>query len=289
MNEEGMKELHETQKAEENLDFAENSAAENAGAATDETANTLEAAQDTNPVPAQPAETMEDYAKELEASYKEYDERRNQTYVEEESPDAEKWQELKQMQADKSVVKVKIKEIVKGGAIAFVDEIKAFIPASQISLEYVEKLEDWVGKHIETYIITAEPENKRLVLSAKELLKERRDAERKEKMSSFKAGDVVEGTVESLKDYGAFVALAEGVTGLLHISQISSQRIKHPGVVLKEGQKVKVKILSVEGNKLSLSMKVLEPEEKEETVEFEYKSTDKVYTGLGDLLKNLKL
>lgn len=289
MNEEGMKELHETQKAEENLDFAENSAAENAGAATDETANTLEAAQDINPVPAQPAETMEDYAKELEASYKEYDERRNQTYVEEESPDAEKWQELKQMQADKSVVKVKIKEIVKGGAIAFVDEIKAFIPASQISLEYVEKLEDWVGKHIETYIITAEPENKRLVLSAKELLKERRDAERKEKMSSFKAGDVVEGTVESLKDYGAFVALAEGVTGLLHISQISSQRIKHPGVVLKEGQKVKVKILSVEGNKLSLSMKVLEPEEKEETVDFEYKSTDKVYTGLGDLLKNLKL
>ena len=289
MNEEGMKELHETQKAEENLDFAENSAAENAGAATDETANTLEAAQDTKPVPAQPAETMEDYAKELEASYKEYDERRNQTYVEEESPDAEKWQELKQMQADKSVVKVKIKEIVKGGAIAFVDEIKTFIPASQISLEYVEKLEDWVGKHIETYIITAEPENKRLVLSAKELLKERRDAERKEKMSSFKAGDVVEGTVESLKDYGAFVALAEGVTGLLHISQISSQRIKHPGVVLKEGQKVKVKILSVEGNKLSLSMKVLEPEEKEETVDFEYKSTDKVYTGLGDLLKNLKL
>ena len=124
------------------------------------------------------AETMEDYAKELEASYKEYDERRNQTFVEEESPDAEKWQELKQMQADREIVKVKIKEIVKGGAVAYVDEIRAFIPASLLSLEYIEKLEDWVGKYIEAYIITAEPENKRLVLSAKELLKERQAEER---------------------------------------------------------------------------------------------------------------
>ncbi len=286
MNEEGIKELQETQEAEKSVDSEENTAAADVGTVT---ADTVELAQDASAVLEQPAETMEDYAKELEASYKEYDERRNQTYVEEESPDAEKWQELKQMQVERSVVKVKVKEIVKGGAIAFVDEIKAFIPASQLSLEYVEKLEDWVGKHIETYIITVEPEKKRLVLSARELLKERRDAERKEKLSSFKAGDIVEGTVESLKDYGAFVALTDGVTGLLHISQISNQRIKHPGVVLKEGQKVKVKILSVQENKISLSMKALEPEEKEEKVDFEYKSTDKVYTGLGDLLKNLKL
>lgn len=240
-----------------------------------------------NPVP-EVTESMEDYAAELEASYKEYDERRNQTYVAEENPDAEKWQEIKQMQADKTVVKVKIKEIVKGGAVAYVDELKAFIPASQLSLEYVEKLEDWAGKYIEAYIITADPENKRLVLSAKELLKERRDAERKAKMEAFKAGDIVEGIVDSLKDYGAFVELAEGVTGLLHISQISSQRIKHPGVVLKEGQTVKVKVLSVEAGKISLSMKALEPEEKEEVVEFEYKSSGEAFTGLGDLLKNLK-
>ena len=273
MNEDGIKELQETEGVK--TESAENAPQETEAAAVAEAA--------------EPAETMEDYAKELEASYKEYDQRRSQTYVEEESPDAQKWQEIKQMQADKSVVKVKIKEIVKGGSVAYVDEIRAFIPASQLSLEYVEKLEDWTGKYIETYIITAEPENKRLVLSAKELLKERRDAQRKERMSAFKAGDIVEGTVESLKNYGAFVELADGVTGLLHISQISSQRIKHPGVVLKEGQKVKVKILSVEENKISLSMKALEPEEKEETVDFEYKSTDKVYTGLGDLLKNIKL
>ena len=175
-------------------------------------------------------ETMEDFAAELEASYKEYDEKRSQAYVADETPDAEKWQEVKQLQADHAVVNVKIKEIVKGGAVAYLDELRAFIPASQLSLEYVEKLEDWVGRHIEAYIITADPENKKLVLSAKELLKERRDAEVKEKMGAFKAGQVVEGTVESLKDYGAFVELTDGVTGLLHISQISNQRIKHPGV-----------------------------------------------------------
>ena len=235
------------------------------------------------------AETMEDYAKELEASYKEYDERRNQTFVEEESPDAEKWQELKQMQADREIVKVKIKEIVKGGAVAYVDEIRAFIPASLLSLEYIEKLEDWVGKYIEAYIITAEPENTRLVLSAKELLKERQAEERKAKMAEFKANDVVEGIVESLKNYGAFVKLAEGVTGLLHVSQISNQRIKHPGVVLKEGQKIRVKILSIEENKISLSMKVLEEETQPETEHFEYKSSGEAFTGLGDLLKNIKL
>ena len=235
------------------------------------------------------AESMEDYAAELEESYKEFDERRNQTYVPEESPDAEKWQELRQMQADKTVVKVKIKEIVKGGAIAYLNDLQAFIPASQLSLGYVEKLEDWTGKYIEAYIITADPEKKRLVLSAKELLKERREAARLEKLASYKAGDVVEGTVDTLKDYGAFVNLEGGVSGLVHISQISTQRIKHPGVVLKEGQQIKVKILSVDNGKISLSMKALESQEpQEEERHFEYKSTGEAFTGLGDLLKDLK-
>ena len=167
------------------------------------------AAQGADKPEPQATESMADYAAELEQSYKEFDERRNQTYVAEESPDAEKWQEIRQMQADKTVVKVKIKEIVKGGAIAYLNELQAFIPASQLSLEYVEKLEDWTGKYIEAYIITADPEKKRLVLSAKELLKERRDAQRRERLAAYKAGDVVEGTVDSLKDYGAFVNLPD--------------------------------------------------------------------------------
>lgn len=233
-------------------------------------------------------ETMEDYAAELEASFKAFDERRSRTYVEEENPDAEKWQGLKQMQEDKTVLKVKIKEIVKGGAIAFVEEMKAFIPASQLSLEYIENLEEWVGKYLEVRIITADPEAKRLVLSAKELLKERREEAKNKKLAVYKAGDIVDGTVESLKEYGAFVVLEEGLSGLLHISQISNQRIKHPGAVLKEGQQVKVKILSVAEGKISLSMKALEPAEQEEAVNFDYKGDGEISTGLGNLLKGLK-
>lgn len=236
----------------------------------------------------QVTETMEDYAAELEASFKAFDEKQNRAFIEEEIPNAEAWQAVEQMKEDRTVVKVKIKEAVKGGVVAYVEELKAFIPASQLSVAYVEKLEDWVGRYVEAYVITVDPESKRLVLSAKELERERQQEEKNRKMESYKAGDVAEGTVESLKDYGAFVALEDGVTGLLHISQISSQRIKHPGVVLKEGQQVKVKILSVSDGKISLSMKALEQEETEEPVAFDYQGDGEISTGLGNLLKGLK-
>ena len=108
---------------------------------------------------------------------------------------------------------------------------------------------------MEAVIITVDPEKKRLVLSGRQVERQKREEARKERLAQFKPGDVVEGTVDSLKDYGAFVKLAEGVDGLVHISQISTQRIKHPGAVLKEGQTVKVKILSIADGKISLSMR----------------------------------
>lgn len=155
----------------------------------------------------------------------------------------------------------------------------------------MEKLEDWQGKHVEAVIITADPEKKRLVLSGREVERQKREEARKERLAQFKPGDVAEGTVDSLKDYGAFVKLAEGVDGLVHISQISTQRIKHPGAVLKEGQTVKVKILSIADGKISLSMKALAEQEadREEHETFNYKETASATTGLGDLLKGLKL
>ncbi len=236
-------------------------------------------------------ESMDDYAAELEASFKEFDEKRSRTYVEEESPDAKKWQELRQMLDEKTIIKVKVKEIVKGGAIAYVDEMKAFIPASQLSLSYVENLDEFVGQYLEVRVITADPEAKRLVLSAKDILKERQEAEKAKKLETYKPGDIVEGTVDSIKPYGAFINLDGGVSGLLHISQISTQRIKHPSVVLKEGQTVKVKILSVTDGKISLSMRVLEEAkaEADERIDFDYKGDGAISTGLGDLLKGIKL
>ena len=237
-----------------------------------------------------PVETMEDYAAELEASYKAFDERHFEL-PETDDAEGEKWAEFAQMMADRTVLNVKIAEAVKGGVVAFVNEVRAFIPASQLSTEYVEKLEDWQGKHVDAVIITVDPEKKRLVLSGREVEKEKKAAQRKERLAQFKAGDVVEGTVDNIKDYGAFVKLADGIDGLLHISQISTQRIKHPGAVLKEGQTVKVKILSIADGKISLSMKALieQETEEEEHETFDYKETAAATTGLRDLLKGLKL
>lgn len=201
------------------------------------------------------------------------------------------WERLVQLMKDQSNITVKISEAVKSGVVAFVEGIRGFIPASKLSLNYVENLDEWVGKEIEVRVITADPEEKRLVLSAKEILREKEAEERKMRISNVEIGLVTEGTVESLMPYGAFINLGNGLSGLVHISQISQQRIKHPSVVLKEGQKVKVKVIAVKDGKISLSMKALEEvaaQEIEEEV-YELPKTDAATTSLGSLFKNLKL
>lgn len=198
------------------------------------------------------------------------------------------WEKLGSMLNDRTIVKVKIAEIVKGGAVAYLEGIRGFIPASKLAGEYVEDLEEYNGKTIDVTVITADEENKKLVLSGKEpaLMKQKEETGRK--IAKCQVGSIMEGTVDSLKDYGAFINLENGLTGLLHISQISSQRIKHPGVVLKEGQTVKVKILSIADNKISLSMKAVQEEEEASQEVFDYKEEGSVFTGLSALLKGLK-
>ena len=107
------------------------------------------------------------------------------------------WDRLKQLMEDKTNLKVKIGGIVKGGAVAYVEGIRGFIPASKLSLNYVENLEDWLNKEIEVRVITADPEEKRLVLSARDILREKADEERKAKISNLEIGLVTEGVVES--------------------------------------------------------------------------------------------
>ena len=200
------------------------------------------------------------------------------------------WDKLAQMMADREVVKVKISEVVNSGAIAYLEGIRGFIPASRLSDEYVEDLAEWNGKTIEVTVITADEETRRLVLSGREAAREKKQAETNKKIAKCEVGAVMNGTVETLKDYGAFVALENGLTGLLHISQISTQRIKHPGAVLKEGQEVTVKIISTANNKISLSMKELieEQAEAESHETYDYKEEGQASTGLGALLKGLK-
>lgn len=198
------------------------------------------------------------------------------------------WERLKKLMDERTVVPVKLTEIVKSGAVAYLEGIRGFIPASRLSDEYVEELDEWKGKTIDVTVITADEEEHRLVMSGREAAREKKQEERNSRIAKCETGAVMNGTVETLKPYGAFVALENGLTGLLHISQISTQRIKHPGVVLKEGQEVRVKIISTADHKISLSMKALAEEAEEPEESFDYKEEGQASTGLGALLKGLK-
>ncbi|WP_029323388.1 S1 RNA-binding domain-containing protein [Butyrivibrio sp. AE3004] len=199
------------------------------------------------------------------------------------------WDKLKALLESQENVTVTVVEAVKSGVVCFLEGIRAFIPASKISLNYVDDdaLNDFVGKKIDVRVITADEKDKKLVLSAREILREKADEERAQKISNVQVGLVTEGTVESLQNYGAFINLGNGLSGLVHISQISNQRIAHPSAVLKVGDKVKVKVTAIKDGKLSLSMKALQDvaatEITEEKIEFE--SEGEATTSLADLLK----
>ncbi len=212
-----------------------------------------------------------------------------------EAVDAIAWQNFKKALEDKTVVSIKITEAVKGGVVGYLDGVRAFVPASQLSLDYVEDLQEFVGQTVRARIITADEENKRLVLGAKDLLREEREAKKAETVSNLEIGLVTEGTVQSLQPYGAFVSLGNGIDGLVHISQITgTKRLRHPKEMLEVGQTVKVKVLAVKDGKISLSMKAVEeaPEAEAQKVEEEQvviPKSEELTSSLGDLLKGLKL
>ena len=165
------------------------------------------------------------------------------------------WDRLKELQDSGEVLDVVVKGIVNGGAIAYVEGVRGFIPASRLALEFVEDTEVFLNKPIQVRVIEVDKAKKRLVLSAREILRERAEVEKRNKISNIQVGFVTEGTVESLQPYGAFVELGNGVSGLVHISQICEKRIRKPSEVLSVGDKVKVKVIAIKDGKLSLSIK----------------------------------
>lgn len=203
------------------------------------------------------------------------------------------WDVLEQMKEEKTDVTVKVSEAVNGGTVAYVEGIRGFIPASQLDLNYVEDPSAYVGKTLKVRVITVDQEKEKLVLSAKEILKEQQKEEHDHKVAMIVLGTILEGTVESLQTYGAFIDLKDGLSGLVHISQICQKRIKKPSEVLKAGDKVKVKVLNTNDGKISLSIKaVAEEQEASEVEDFDtasFSSNESVGTSLGDLFAKLKL
>jgi small subunit ribosomal protein S1 len=204
------------------------------------------------------------------------------------------WDRLNEMMEQETIVTVRIKESVKSGVVAFLEGIRAFIPASQLAADYVEDTDAWIGKNVRVKIITVDREKNKLVLSGKAVEQAEREEERSHRIAMLVPGTVVEGTVESIMPYGAFVSLGNGISGLVHISQISQKRIASVHEVLKEGEKVKAKILNTNDGKVSLSIKALEDvmekaDDEEEAEALEYTTNENTGTSLGDLLANIKL
>ena len=204
--------------------------------------------------------------------------------------DANPWNVVKRYMDNKTNLTVTIESVVNGGALTNVEGLRAFIPASRLSLSYVEDLEIFLTKEMEVRVIDVDQPNNRLVLSAREILKEKENAEKIEQASSIKIGTIMEGVVETLQNYGAFVKLENGLSGLVHVSQISTKRIKTPSEVLKVGDEIKVKIIGLKDGKISLSLKALEEKiERAFAPKVDLPKTENIGTSLGDLFKNIDL
>ena len=203
------------------------------------------------------------------------------------------WEELQNMMDDETILNVKVNGVVKAGVIAYVQGVRGFIPASQLSTHYVEDLNEWLDKSLDVKIITVDPDQNRLVLSGRAVEQAAKEAEKAALFDSIAVGAVFEGTVEKITSYGAFVRLENGLSGLVHISQMSTKRIKTPDEVVKTGDTVNVKVIQKKDDKLSLSMKALLADEPEvdpyEKEVANFKSEGEAATNLGSLLANIKL
>ena len=170
------------------------------------------------------------------------------------------WDDVEKEYEAGHTIKAPVTQVVKGGLVVDAG-VRGFIPASMIDDHYVEDLNAYKGQELELKIIEIEPSENRLILSHRAVVEKQREAQREEALKTLQAGDVVEGKVARLTNFGAFVDLG-GIDGLVHVSEISYDRVEKPADVLKVGQEVTVKILSVDADRerVSLSIKATLPE-----------------------------
>ncbi|MCI8610077.1 MAG: bifunctional 4-hydroxy-3-methylbut-2-enyl diphosphate reductase/30S ribosomal protein S1 [Firmicutes bacterium] len=173
----------------------------------------------------------------------------------------EHWGEIVEAFENKSIINVKVVKQVNGGVIAAYKEVTGFIPMSQLSDRFVEKADDFMGQDMDVKITRVDQKRNRAVFSHKVVMAEEKQKKMEAIWNSLNVDDVVEGTVMRFTDYGAFIDLG-GIDGLLHISEISWGKLRHPQEVLQIGDTVKVKILSMnqEKGKISLGLKQTQPE-----------------------------
>lgn len=175
------------------------------------------------------------------------------------------WQTLKEKMEKKEVIHTKILEANKGGLMVEINNVVGFLPVSQLSLEHYPRVEDgdknkilqalqgYVGQYFDVQIITAESSEEKLIVSEKAVY----EKEVEDKLGQLKIGQVVEGIVTGVVDFGAFVKFGD-LEGLVHISELAWQRIENPKDIVRVGQKVQAKVISIDKGRVSLSIKQLQ-------------------------------
>ncbi|OCA90947.1 30S ribosomal protein S1 [Bacillus sp. FJAT-27225] len=170
--------------------------------------------------------------------------------------DAEKaWDELEQKFQSGEVFNAEVKDVVKGGLVVDLG-VRGFVPASLVEAYFVEDFSDYKGRELSFKIVELDKEKNRLILSHRAVVEEEKGKKKQDLLETLQPGQVIEGTVQRITDFGAFVDIG-GVDGLVHISQLSHEHVEKPGDVVEEGQKVQVKVLSVDrdNERISLSIK----------------------------------
>ena len=175
------------------------------------------------------------------------------------------WDKIKELFTQGTILTIKILDANKGGLITRVENVPAFVPVSQLSpnnyprvaggekSKIHEKLKSLVGGTLEVKIIDVHEDDEKIVVSEKAVWETKQESV----LSKYKVGDLVEGAVTAVTDFGAFIRFEENLEGLVHISEIAWQRIDHPRDVLKMGDRVRAEIINIEGSKIFLSMKKL--------------------------------
>ncbi|MTH52192.1 30S ribosomal protein S1 [Bacillus mangrovi] len=165
------------------------------------------------------------------------------------------WDDLEKKYEEKSVFEAEIKDVVKGGLVVDLG-VRGFIPASLVETHFVEDFSDYKGKTLSLMVVELDREKNRVILSHRAVIEKESTDRKQELLESLQAEQVLEGTVQRLTDFGAFVDIG-GVDGLVHISQLSHTHVDKPSDVVEEGQKVSVKVLSVDrdNERISLSIK----------------------------------
>ncbi|GGA38874.1 30S ribosomal protein S1 [Kroppenstedtia guangzhouensis] len=169
------------------------------------------------------------------------------------------WEELQQKYESGETLEAEVADVVKGGLVVDLG-VRGFIPASLVERHYVEDFSDYKGRTLPLKVIEIDPAKNKLILSRKAVLDEEAEQRKQEILASLEPGQVMEGTVQRLTDFGAFVDIG-GVDGLVHVSELAWNRVEHPSEVISEGDQVQVKVLKVDqqNERISLSIKETQP------------------------------